>query len=477
MPFRTLSGFLALAVIAALADPAAAATLDVGRGKKYATIAEAVAAAAPGDRVVISRGRYLESVAVATPRVQIVAKPGVVWLPGTVNTACLTFQAAAEDSSVTGVTFRGRGDGVVVEAPRVTVQKCTFRASSSGVRSTSDGTKVLRSKFHLCWTAVEVRGDDAVVDQLVVNHTSSNCVGIDGDGAVVTRVVARGSADDNAIDIYGNRARVEDCKAFATWNSCVYVHGDDAVVRRCTALDILSDTGFSIYGNRALVEGCTSDGCARYGVFVSGADARVIGNRISNCADDGVRIDGASFEVRGNRVVDLADGSGVFATDNTGSATKASVIADNDLRNCSSNGIEIYGDGIRVTGNTVRDALQRGIQIYGSNHVIEDDDVTTVGYHGIDVEGTGVVVRRCRVTDAGQDGVRVGATGAVIESCVITDAALDGLDVRAESATFRSCRITGNRQDVAATGTGFLTDDGGNVFDTGGTGTQPLELW
>lgn len=477
MPFRMRSWFLASAVVAGLAAPAAAATLEVGKGKKYATIADAVAAAQPGDRVVISRGRYLERVTVTTPRIQIVAKAGVVWFPGAVNTPCLTFEDPAEDSSVTGVTFRGRGDGVVIDTRRVTVQKCTFRASSTGVSSLGDGTRVLRSKFQTCWTAVDVRASDAVIDQVVVNHSSSNCVSVSGDGAVVTRSVARGSADDNAFDMAGDRVRVEDCRAFATWNSCVFVRGDDAVIRRCTATDIVSDSGFIVLGARALVEGCTADGCSRYGVQVTGADARVVGNRISNCGDDGVRIDGASFEVRGNRVADLADGSGVFVNDGAASGAKPAVVADNDLRDCSSNGIEIYGDGIRVTGNSIRDVLQRGIQVYGTNHVIEDDDVVTTGYHGIDVEGAGAVVRRCRVTDAGQDGVRIGATGALVEACTVSDSAVDGLDVRAEGTTFRSCRFTANRQDVATVSPQFLADGGGNLFDTGGPDAVPLEPW
>jgi len=70
-----------LAVLLVLAGTAQAATLKVGKGRPHTTIASAVAAASPGDKIVVAKGRYVETVTIRTPDLTLRAARGVEWQP------------------------------------------------------------------------------------------------------------------------------------------------------------------------------------------------------------------------------------------------------------------------------------------------------------------------------------------------------------------------------------------------------------
>ncbi|HSF40928.1 MAG TPA: nitrous oxide reductase family maturation protein NosD [Thermoanaerobaculia bacterium] len=102
----------AAAVLALMLGGAAqAATLEVGPGSPYRSIGAAVAAAAPGDEVLVRAGLYRENVTIAQPLV-LRGEPGAVLDGGGQGTVVLVKKGP---SAVRGLTVRGSGDSFLYE--------------------------------------------------------------------------------------------------------------------------------------------------------------------------------------------------------------------------------------------------------------------------------------------------------------------------------------------------------------------------
>jgi hypothetical protein len=123
----------ALLAVLLAAAPAAAETLRVGPGERFAVPSQAARAAKPGDRVVIAPGVYRDC---------------AVW-----RAADLTIEAApGGEAVITGPICAGKGL-FVIAAPRVTVIGLTFRGAAfaggnaAGIRAEGGDLAVLRSRF------------------------------------------------------------------------------------------------------------------------------------------------------------------------------------------------------------------------------------------------------------------------------------------------------------------------------------------
>lgn len=465
----------AAAALLAAASPADAATIAVGARRAHQTIGSAVAAAAPGDRIVVDRGTYDETVTVTTARVKIVGKPGAVWRPETYNAGCLTFGAGADGGSVTGFVFRGRGTGVTVLAPGVLVDRCVFRACSMGISANADDLTVTRSRLDLCGTAARVDGHRTVFDANRAAHSSSDMLAFDGDDVRVTRSTVHGSGDDYAIDVFGDRALVEANRTWSTWNCGVYIRGNDARVVRNTVRSVTSDDGIEVTGDRAVIDRNVVDGAYSDGVHVQGADATITSNAVSSVGDDGIDVRGESFEVRGNTVTDCSDPSGGIRADNgTGLATKPAVVAQNVVRDITGGGFEIWGVGVRVERNRVVTCGDSAFEFFGSAHVVEDCVAEGPGSDGFGVHAAGTTLTACAARDAGRDGFYLDGDNASLTKCTSAGAAADGLHGAAATMSFTGCTFRTNRVDVASSGMTTMTDGGGNDWDTGGPGTTPV---
>lgn len=136
---------LTAALVLVLASPASAATLSVGPGMTYPTLAAAAAAANAGDTIEIAAGTYHEEVVWSDDGLTIRAVGGDVivdrtGMPLTNQGGKGIFILDGADITVEGITFVGASDGDGNGAGirwqgggMLTVRGCTFRGNEDGI--------------------------------------------------------------------------------------------------------------------------------------------------------------------------------------------------------------------------------------------------------------------------------------------------------------------------------------------------------
>jgi hypothetical protein len=143
---RTLPLGLLLMILAP-APVADAATLTVGTGKQYRTVAGAVAAARDGDVIQVQAGTYTNDFAIVGKKVSIVGVGGMARLVAT--TAIGNGKAilvTTTDVTLDHVEFAGarvadrNGAGIRYEGGRLTVKKCYFHDNENGILADASAT-------------------------------------------------------------------------------------------------------------------------------------------------------------------------------------------------------------------------------------------------------------------------------------------------------------------------------------------------
>lgn len=322
----------ALLLAAALAPFAAAADIKVPGD--FATIQQAVTAAAPGDVVIVGSGTYAEAVVVAfktdvTIRSQ---KPGGATISG-VTTA---FDVA--DS--TGVVIRGfdidttSNVGVLIES------------SSEGC--TLDDLEIVGANGG----GISVEGVGHVIDDCKVSDSGLSGISLIGTGTIVRDCDVENVAFDGYL-ILGTQHLLTDSKASDCGNNGVQLGNG------------VNPTG------RCLITGCDFSGGLSTAVLVSGAfDSVVRRNKIKSPGGDGVRLNSAAdgIVVMDNRIQKVT-GTGVFV----GSAI-ANVI-DNIIQKPGGNGIQMAAASqpARIVGNRVAGAAGDGLRVESSGSIIAEN--------------------------------------------------------------------------------------------------------
>jgi hypothetical protein len=123
-----------------LAASAAAETLRVGPDQRFRLPSQALAAAKPGDTIVIAAGVYQNCLSIRVDDLTIVAEPdGAAELTGPVCAGKGLLVASAQRLTVIGLTFRGavaaagNGAGIRAEAGDVTVRRSRFIDNQNGI--------------------------------------------------------------------------------------------------------------------------------------------------------------------------------------------------------------------------------------------------------------------------------------------------------------------------------------------------------
>ena len=132
--------FFALAALA-LAMQAAARDLTVGAGRAYATPSAAVAAAGPGDRILIYPGHYFDCAVLAIDHLTIegVGDPAAVVLTDKTCQGKALLVVGGQDTTVANLTLTrarvpdGNGAGIRAEGGNLTVQGVRFVNNQDGI--------------------------------------------------------------------------------------------------------------------------------------------------------------------------------------------------------------------------------------------------------------------------------------------------------------------------------------------------------
>lgn len=423
---------LALLAVLAAAAPALAADRTVGPGRTYATIQEAFDAAAPGDRVVISRGVYAEGPLLTTNGVTVIGTSGVV---------------------IDGVGVEGgRRHGIVIRADDVTVEGITFRGTATAVDAIGARCRVVRCTARSASSAgVNIEGAGAEVTSCIVRGTDGDGIAIVGADAVVTGCSVFGVSGDG-IRVYGTGPRITSNTLSATGADGIEVAGDGADVSKNTVSRAGSDA-IHVDGGTVLVSGNRATAARGQLVEVNGDSARVLSNTLTYATAGGIYVAGAEFTVSSNRVSHCAD-------DCDGIVLVPSETGDGGLveRNVVTDGIEfgfaVYARGVTLRRNVVNrmgSEDESGYYLRGDAIVVEDCVATECDWAGFRIEGSGTTLRRCRVSGSTSFGYVVYGAGNTLDGCASTGAVAgiwnfgSGTNVQSgkyTKATFDVCRTS-----------------------------------
>ena len=223
----------------------------------YRTIGEAVARAAPGDRVLVRPGLYEENLVLDRP-VQILGngkREEIILQSSDAN--CLLMRA--DSALVRGLTIRGRA--------------------------------ALKSKQYV---AVDVERGQLELENCIVTSDSLACVAVRGEGArpVIRDCKIHRGAEAGLLFLGGSRGTVEDCEIAEHALAGVAVRdGAAPTLRRCQ-ISKVSGVGVLAYRKGSpILEGCTIEESGLAGVEIrSGANPSLRGCDIRSGEENGVLI-------------------------------------------------------------------------------------------------------------------------------------------------------------------------------------------
>ena len=463
---------LAAALVPCLAASAVAGDLKVP-SDDYPNIQAAADAAQPGDRIVVAKGIYNESVEMTQDGVTFLGK-GAIW-DGGPNSACL--YADGDGLVVQGFAFRNGGGQVQLVGNDCVVKKCTFTGAGDYALAWSGiGFSVSACRFRGNSAAISTSGPGAVVSACLVQQCDSDAISIDGDGAVVEKNRITNCDGGRSIVLNGATCRIARNTILGSTATALRVDGVGAVLEG-NSITVVDDAGIFMTGEGATVTGNRVTACVGLSIYVIGDNAVVDGNRVLWVQENGITVNGDSYTVTGNSVAHATNNSYAFAlspdtpagsgtcTGNTASDTaywgfyvssSGAVVADNKALRCGSGGdggFWLTGMGIQATGNLAQEC---------------DGD-------GFRIDGSTTVLVRCTAKDSTGDGFEVNGDGVRVEACVASGSGGEGLDNDGLATDAVGNRFLGNRIDVANGVIGGATFDEftGNAFVTGGITTEP----
>lgn len=465
-----MRSFIAGAAVVAASQAAWAADLEVGKGRPYANIQEAIDAAAPGDRILVRPGVYREPVSIPSGKdgLQLVGKRAVIDGHRDDGSSSYTVEVDSNDVVVEGFTIRnGSSYSVEVEADRVTIRKCRIRnADEYGLYVSGDD--ILAEDVDLLgggYRAVEVYGSRAALRGLRARGWGEGGIYVRGDDAIVEDTDLRVIEDDDGIKIDGAGPQVRRCTVSGVDDEGILLSGDGAVVDAC-GVRASSNYGIRAEGPRVTVTGCTVRGCSSTGIRANGTVALVSGNTVSRVGE-------------GNTGISVT----VSATD---SIEISAVLEDNVVTDVVGWGFYVYSESAATlrrnraerTGDGRRGG---GFEVRAMSFLLQDCTSLLAGDTAFLVAtraDTGSrSLQRCIAEDAVGDGFQIAASWTAVDACEARRCDGEGLHNAAASVTVTGCVLRGNRIDLAnetSNGASFANDVAADDdYGTGGPDTEP----
>ncbi|MFE2727489.1 right-handed parallel beta-helix repeat-containing protein [Kitasatospora sp. NPDC059327] len=433
-----------------------------GRGV-HRLIADALAAALPGDTVVVAPGRYEESLDLPR-RVVLVAEQGtgtvlLVAPPG--GGPALTVRGP--DCLVRSLDIEGADPGepavTVTPGAGLVLDHCTVGGGRIEVRGpdgpepgarTGDGEEVSSA---VLLRECRLHGSRLAALRLSggarVRAESTVIADTDGTGAVLS-----GTARLDAV-----RLRLE-----STTGSGIRLRGRSGLRLADSVLHGTGRAGLLLEdGAGAVVETTRIESAGAAGVHVTGsASAQLVDCRILRAAASALVVQDDGRLSADGCTVSAPAANGLLATDHA-----RAELADCRLADCAFSAVHLSGDSAAaLTGCRVRGGAEHGVHLAGkADAALTDCAVTGVAMTGVAVTGHArATVTGCRIA-AAHTGVAVTSpTGSRIEHSTVTTTTRAGLEI----GTGGSAVLVGNR--VAEAGAaGLLLDAGSDARVEGGS--------
>jgi len=401
----------------------------------YPTIQAAADAAVSGDRILIGKGPFSETVTLAQSNVQVIGK-GTIFDGNEAGTSGVALSITGDNCSVSGITFRNGTSNLVVIGNGAKVSKCKFLRTSSYVpnlKITGTGAVVTGCTINGSLdTGINIAGDGASVSKTKITHSGEYGIVIAGTGATVSKNTVSVIEDSPGIKVTGNGATVSGNKVSYTDGSGIIVDSDDSTVSGNSSV-ACGDTCISVTGDRVTVT------ANKVSFTVDDADAIYVKSRTT--AGEGL--------VEGNSVVDSVE-YGIYCNN-----IYNVVVRNNTALRCGTEeeaSFYITGNGNTIEGNTATEGEDDGFYVSGATNVL-----------------TGNKAINCQT-----DGFEIKGAGNSLDGCIATGCGGEGFDNKGTLTAFSNCTFLKNRIDLAADLTGGATFgvNANNKVGTGSLATQ-----
>jgi len=403
---KTLAGLVMALPLALAGVSSATVCVDPDRTSCEPTIAAGVAAAGPGETVVVAEGTYRENVVVDRPGLVLRGSRGVL--------------LDADDPNT--------GPGILVQAPGVVIEGLTVRHGNShgisidpGVAGTSiRGVRVNRPDED-CIHVGDGADATTIEDSLMV---ACRGYGVGAVGSVSGLVVMRSRfvrVGSSGVFLQDGDARVE--KSRFEGGGCIRFDGDGVAIR-----NRMDQCGTAISARRGLLADKNKIGLAFYAVGVrcddlDCPDAIIARNRLERGLSPAFRA-----ATQGRVVLERNRVGSAFVgiqVDRAGDAT----IARNRIDDTIAEGVSVEGSNAILERNRVRNAAGDGIALDdGSVSAVEGNKALKGLRDGIDVrEGAEATLRNNKAKKNRGVGVAVsfGGTATVEDNVAAGNTAAD----------------------------------------------------
>ena len=472
-------------------------TVNASAARGHRSISDALASAVDGSVILVSPGRYQESL-VLTKAVTITAEdgPGTVELLATDGPAVLLNAGSAALTGLTVSCADNDSPAVLVAAGQLSFTECRIGASAwAAVYATGKGSVLMRgceiSNPAGAGVVVTSSGGN-MMDSCRLRDLGTSGVVIAEHGELVMRACDVRDAGGNGICLNGHgRITVTDSTVAATAKPAVAVEQHAGAVATRLAVSDVAGIGFYLASSgNILLEDSSVTGAGAEGVFTAESCAPVLRRfqvrrsrehgylftgqaagtaedceardvvgvgigvadrgtteitraSVSACTAAGVRVSTAADPfVRRLHVVGC-DGAAIEACD--GGLGRFENV---ELERCGRNGVVVLNEArTSITGASVRGTAGAAVLVREASLSLTDCEIAESGGDGVLVDGGGEVVAvRCRVRDGKGSGFLFGVgSSGTLEQSEFTANSADGIGVQSElSIRIADCLVRDN---------------------------------
>jgi F-box protein 11 len=423
---------------------------QTGAGQ-YRTISEALAAASPGERVLVRPGHYRESLLLDKSVELLGTGPKEQIIVEGVNGSSLRMRAA--QATVRGLTLYYKSASrpahvVDISEGQLLLEDCDISSGSSScacifIYSAAANPTVRRCRIHDSTTEGIVcdGGAKGTIEDCEISGNKSTGLVIRNSADPLVRHCQFYNGTGNGIFVYANgKGTIEDCTISShLWAAVAIEDGGNPFLNRCEIYDGKGPGVYVSRRGRGILEQCNIHSNAQTGVVVLHAGDPLL----RHCKV----YDGKQTGIYVHR-----KGMGTFE--------------DCDIYNNVAAGVEVKKEGNPVLRRCIiHDGKQAGVDVYDKGlGILEECEIYNNAFSGITISDRAFpTVRHCKIRHGKRSGILVCDSGqGTIEDCDIYANMQAGITIcRFGDPVIRRCHIHDEQQEAI-----YVHDNGrGTVID------------